>query len=146
MRIAIGCDTSAFELKEAIKAKLAAEGYDMLDLGCGPGELREYPEAGHAVGNAVASGEAEKGIAICGSGLGISISANKVPGIRAGLCRSVWDAETIKGNLDANVLCMGANVTGKDLAFEITDAWLNTEDRGGDHVKRRSRIEDIQSV
>ena len=145
MRIAIGCDSSAFELKEAIKAKLTAEGYDMLDLGCGPGELAEYPEAGHAVGKAVAAGEAERGIAICGSGLGISISCNKVPGIRAGLCRSVWDAETIKGNLDANVLCMGANVTGRDLAFEITDAWLNTEVRGDGHKDRRDRIEDVNS-
>ena len=141
MKIAVGCDSSAFELKEAIKSKLVSEGYEVIDLGCGLGEFAEYPEAGHAVGRAVASGEAERGIAICGSGLGISIACNKVPGIRAGLCRSVWDAETIKGNLDANILCMGAKVTGQDLAFEITDAWLNTDVKGGDHQERRDRIE-----
>lgn len=145
MKIAIGCDSAAFELKEAIKAKLDAEGYEMIDLGCTAEAPADYPEAGHAVGRAVASGEASGGIAICGSGLGISIACNKVPGIRAGLCRTVDDAETIKGNLNANVLCMGAKVTCRELAFEIVDKWLNTEFRGGDNKTKSERIENIWS-
>ena len=145
MRIAIGCDGAAYELKEAIKAKLVSEGYWMLDLGCSASDPMDYPEAGHAVGRAVASGEADIGIAICGSGLGISIACNKVPGIRAGLCRCVEDAETIKGNLNANVLCMGAKVTSRELAFEIVDKWLNTGFRGGENKTKSDRIENIWS-
>ncbi len=143
MRIAIGSDSAAFELKEAIKEKLSSEGYEMLDLGCSIEEPADYPEAGHAVGRAVASGEAGRGIAICGSGLGISIACNKVPGIRAGLCRTVEDAETIKGNLNANVLCMGARVTCQETAFEIVEKWLNTEFRGGANKTKSDRIENI---
>ena len=145
MKIAIGCDGAAFELKEAIKEKLTAEGYEMLDLGCTAEEPADYPEAGHAVGRTVASGKADCGIAICGSGLGISIACNKVPGIRAGLCRTVSDAETIKGNLNANVLCMGAKVTGRELAFGIVDAWLYTAFRGGENKTKSDRIENIWS-
>lgn len=143
MKIAIGCDHAAYELKEAVKKKLTDEGHELIDVGCYSTESVDYPKYGHAVGRLVASGETEKGIALCGSGIGISIAANKVPGIRAGLCRSVWDAQMTKAHNDANVLCIGARVTDQQTAFEIVDTWMNTEAEGGKHARRVSEIEDI---
>ncbi|MBE6041073.1 MAG: ribose 5-phosphate isomerase B [Clostridiales bacterium] len=143
MKIVIGCDHAGYELKEAIKAKLEAEGYEMMDVGCYSTESVDYPKYGHAVGKAVASGEAEKGIAICGTGIGISIACNKVPGIRAGLVSSVWQAEMTKAHNNANVLCMGGRVVDKELAFEMVDTWLNTEFMGDKHLRRINELEDL---
>ena len=143
MKIAVGCDHAAYELKEAIKQKLINEGHEVMDVGCDSTESVDYPKYGHAVGRAVASGEAERGIAVCGSGIGISIACNKVPGIRAALCTSVEMAEMCRRHNNANVVCMGARMISQDLAFEIIDKWMTTEFEGGKHLRRINEIEDL---
>lgn len=143
MKIVVGCDHAAYELKEAIKEKLINEGHEVIDVGTDSTESVDYPKYGHAVGRLVASGEAERGIAVCGSGIGISIACNKVPGVRAALCTSVEMAEMCRRHNNANVLCMGARMISQELAFDIIDKWMVTEFEGGKHERRINEIEDI---
>ena len=143
MKIALGCDHAAFELKEAVKAKMESEGHTVIDVGTDSNESVDYPKFGHAVGRTVASGEAERGIALCGSGIGISIACNKVPGIRAALCTSVEMAEMCRRHNNANVVCMGARMISQELAFDIIDTWMTTEFEGGKHLRRINEIEDL---
>ena len=143
MKIAIGSDHAAYELKEAIKEKMIGEGHEIIDVGCDSTESVDYPKYGHAVGRAVASGEAERGIAVCGSGIGISIACNKVPGIRAALCTSVEMAEMCRRHNNANVVCMGARMISQELAFDIIDTWMTTDFEAGKHLRRINEIEDI---
>ncbi len=143
MRIVVGSDHAAYELKEAIKEKLVNEGHEVIDVGCDSTESVDYPKYGHAVGRAVASGEAERGIAVCGSGIGISIACNKVPGIRAALCTSVEMAEMCRRHNNANVVCMGARMISQELAFQIIDTWMTTDFEAGKHLRRINEIEDI---
>ncbi|MBQ6438539.1 MAG: ribose 5-phosphate isomerase B [Mogibacterium sp.] len=143
MKLVVGSDHAAYELKEAIKAKLISEGHEVIDVGCDSTESVDYPKYGHAVGRAVASGEAERGIAVCGSGIGISIACNKVPGIRAALCTSVEMAEMCRRHNNANVVCMGARMISQELAFDIIDTWMATEFEGGKHLRRINEIEDL---
>ena len=143
MIIALGSDHAAYELKEAIKAKMESEGHTIIDVGTDSAESVDYPKYGHAVGRAVASGEAERGIAVCGSGIGISIACNKVPGIRAALCTSVEMAEMCRRHNNANVVCMGARMISQELAFDIIDTWMTTEFEGGKHLRRINEIEDL---
>ena len=143
MKLVVGSDHAAFELKEAIKAKLINEGHEVIDVGCDSTESVDYPKYGHAVGRAVASGEAERGIAVCGSGIGISIACNKVPGIRAALCTSVEMAEMCRRHNNANVVCMGARMISRELAFDIIDTWMTTDFEAGKHLRRINEIEDI---
>ena len=110
MKIAIGCDHAGYPLKVAVKDKLLKEGFEVVDFGTDSVESVDYPSYGKAVGKAVADGEAEKGIVICGSGIGISIAANKVKGVRCALCTSVEMAEMSIRHNDANVLAMGARM------------------------------------
>ena len=143
MKIVVGSDHAAYELKEAIKEKLTAEGHEVIDVGCDSPESVDYPKYGHAVGRTVASGEAERGIAVCGSGIGISIACNKVPGIRAALCTSVEMAEMCRRHNNANVVCMGARMISQELAFDIIDKWMTTDFEGGKHLRRINEIEDL---
>ena len=143
MKIVVGSDHAAYELKEAIKEKLTKEGHDVIDVGCDSIESVDYPKYGHAVGRKVASGEAERGIAVCGSGIGISIACNKVPGIRAALCTSVEMAEMCRRHNNANVVCMGARMISQELAFDIIDKWMTTDFEGGKHLRRINEIEDL---
>ena len=143
MKIVVGSDHAAYELKEAIKEKLTAEGHEVIDVGCDSPESVDYPKYGHAVGRTVASGDAERGIAVCGSGIGISIACNKVPGIRAALCTSVEMAEMCRRHNNANVVCMGARMISQELAFDIVDKWMTTEFEGGKHLRRINEIEDL---
>ena len=143
MKIVMGSDHAGYKLKEAVKAWLEGKGFEIIDVGCYSTESVDYPKYGHAVGKAVVSGEADKGIAICGSGIGISIAANKVPGVRAALVTSVKQAEMTKMHNDANVLCMGGRVVDEKLAFEMVDAWLNAEFMGDKHLRRINEIEDL---
>ena len=143
MKLVVGSDHAAYELKEAIKEKLIGEGHEVIDVGCDSTESVDYPKYGHAVGRAVASGEAERGIAVCGSGIGISIACNKVPGIRAALCTSVEMAEMCRRHNNANVVCMGARMISQELAFDIIDTWMTTEFEGGKHLRRINEIEDL---
>ena len=143
MKIVVGCDHAAYELKEAIKEKLINEGHEVIDVGTDSTESVDYPKYGHAVGRLVASGEAERGIAVCGSGIGISIACNKVPGIRAALCTSVEMAEMCRRHNNANVLCMGARMISQELAFDIIDKWMTTDFEGGKHERRINELEDL---
>ena len=143
MKIAIGCDHAGYELKEKVKAKMAAAGHEMIDVGTDSTESVDYPKYGHAVGRAVADGSAERGIAICGSGIGISIACNKVPGVRAALCTSTEMAEMCRRHNNANEICMGARMISEELAFAMVDTWMTTEFEGGKHERRINELDDI---
>lgn len=142
MKIAIGCDHAGYLLKVAVKDKLVKEGFEVVDFGTDSVESVDYPSYGKAVGHAVADGKAEKGIVICGSGIGISIAANKVKGVRCALCTSVEMAEMSRRHNDANVLAMGARMIEQDLAFEIVDKWLTTDFEGGKHLRRINMLDE----
>ena len=141
--IALGSDHGGYDLKEHLVKHLKDEGYDVDDRGCHSRESCDYPVYGHAVANAVAKGEADRGIVICTTGIGISIAANKVPGIRAALCTNELMAKMTRLHNDANILALGANITGYGLAEEICDVFLDTEFSGGErHVRRVKAIEE----
>ena len=142
--IAIGSDHGGFDLKEKVIAHLKEDGYTVKDMGTYSKDSCDYPDFGHAVAWAVAKNEADKGIVICTTGVGISISANKVPGIRAALCTDPYVAKMTRLHNDANVLALGAAVVGDGLASEIVDTFLNTEFSEGERHKRR--IEKIEEV
>ena len=144
MMIAIGSDHGGYALKEHVKAYLTAKGITCLDVGCDSTESCDYPIFGKAVGEAVASGKCEKGIVICTTGIGISISANKVKGIRAALCADSFTAEMTRRHNDANVLAMGAGIVGPNLADRIVDVFLSTEFEGGRHERRVNLMMDIE--
>ena len=145
MKIAIGNDHSAVELKEIITEFLEEKGYEVLDLGTNSTESCDYPVYGEKVGKAVAAGEANLGIAICGTGLGISLAANKVKGIRACVCSEPYTAKMSRLHNNANVLCFGARVVGSELAKMITEVWLDTEFEGGRHQRRVDQIMAIEA-
>ena len=142
MKVAIGCDHAGYPLKVAVEDKLLKEGYEIIDLGTDSTEPVDYPGYGKAVGAAVARGLAERGIVICGSGIGISIAANKVKGVRCALCTSVEMAEMSRRHNDANVLAMGARMIEQDLAFKIVDRWFETGFEGGKHLRRINMLDD----
>ena len=142
---AIGNDHTAVELKETIKAFLEEKGIEVRDFGVGAGEKCNYPDIGEAVANAVASGEYERGILICGTGVGMSIAANKVKGIRACVCSEPFSAKLSKQHNDSNILCFGARVVGSELAKMIVEEWLNAEFEGGRHKTRIDMIADIEA-
>lgn len=138
--IAIGSDHAAFEFKEAIKAWLIEQGCAVQDFGtCGPDRV-DYCDFGFRVGEAVAGGQCEKGIVCCGSGVGISISANKVKGIRAVVCTEPYSAKLSREHNDTNILALGARVVGIELAKMIIDVWLHARFEGGRHADRVNKI------
>lgn len=143
MKIALGADHGGFELKEKIKKHLTEKGYEVLDLGTNSTASVDYPEFGHAVGHAVTKKEADFGIVVCGTGIGISIAANKVPGVRAALCTNTTMARLTREHNNANVLAMGGRIVGDVLALEMVDIFLATEFQGGRHEKRVNSIEAI---
>ncbi len=136
MKIAVASDHGGYELKENIKAYLESRDIQILDLGTDSEESVDYPVFGKACAEAVASGKADRGIVCCGTGIGISIAANKVKGIRCALCTDVHMAEMSRKHNNANVLALGGRTTEKDKALEITKAWLDTEFEGGRHQRR----------
>ena len=135
--IAIGSDHGGFALKKALMAHLDKRGLACRDFGTYSGDSCDYPQYAKAVANAVASGECERGILICGTGIGVSITANKIPGIRAALCGDCFSAEATRQHNDANILCMGARVTGEGLALKIADIFLDTPFSEDERHKRR---------
>ena len=140
--LAIGSDHGGFALKQEIMAHLSARGVEFKDFGTYTAASCDYPVYAKAVAQAVASGECERGILICGTGIGVSITANKVPGIRAALCGDCFSAKATREHNDANVLCMGARVVGGGLALLIVDTFLDTAFSGDErHVRRISLIE-----
>lgn len=145
MKIAIGNDHTAVEMKEAVMAHLLERGFEVLNLGTDSTESCDYPEYGEKVGRAVASGEADLGIAICGTGVGISLAANKVKGIRACVCSEPYTAKLSRMHNDSNVLAFGARVIGIEMAKMITDEWLDAEYLGGRHQRRVDMVMDIEN-
>lgn len=142
--IALGSDHGGFDLKETVKAYLDKENIPYKDFGCPNKESCDYPIFGRAAAEAVASGECEKGIVICTTGIGISIAANKVKGVRCALCSDPLAAEMTRRHNDANMLAMGAGMIGKNLAERIVEVFLNTEFEGGRHARRVGLIEDME--
>ena len=143
--IAIASDHGGYPLKEHIKAYLAAKGITCQDFGTDSTESCDYPIYGEKVGRAVADGQADLGIAICGTGVGISLAANKVKGIRACVCSEPYTAKLSRVHNNSNVLAFGARVVGSELAKMITEAWLDAEFEGGRHERRVNMIMEIEN-
>ena len=144
MKIGIGCDHVGYELKGKVTEHLRELGYEVVDFGTNSSERTDYPIYGEAVARAVVSGACEKGILICGTGVGISLAANKVHGIRAVVCSEPYSALLSRRHNDTNILAFGARVVGADLALMIVDAWLSGVYEGGRHAKRVQMIADIE--
>lgn len=143
--IAIGCDHGGLELKNHIIEHLKERNLEFKDYGTYDERSIDYPDCARPVCEAVQNGTAEKGILICGTGIGISMAANKFKGIRAALCSDVYSAKMTKVHNNANVICLGGRVTGRELAYMIVDAWLDAEFEGGRHEARIAKIHAIEN-
>ena len=141
MKIAIASDHGGYQLKEAVKAHLTERGYQVEDLGTDSEASVDYPIFGKLCGQTVAGGEADLGVVCCGTGIGISIAANKVKGIRCALCTSVEMARLCKQHNNANILALGGRTTDTALALKIVDTWLDTEFEGGRHQRRTDMLD-----
>lgn len=144
MKIAIGCDHGGYLLKQDILIWLEENDYEFEDFGCYNTESVDYPVYAEKVARAVASGECEKGIVICTTGIGVSMAANKVKGIRCALCDDSYSAEMTRRHNDANVLAMGAGIIGPNMAKKITEVFLTTAFEGGRHARRVGLLDNIQ--
>ena len=142
--LAIGSDHGGYELKEHIKKYLDEKGVEYKDFGCHDESSVDYPDIAQAVCKSINDKESENGILVCGTGIGISIAANKIDGIRAAHCHDVYSAEMTKRHNNANVICMGGRVIGRELAFKIIDAWLGAEFEGGRHQTRIDKIHSLE--
>ena len=137
MKIAIGCDHGALDMKNKVVAYLNKNGYEVCDFGTHTPASCDYPDFCGAAARAVASGECEKGIVLCTTGIGASIAANKIHGIRCALLHDTWSAKMTRLHNDTNMMAMGAGVVGENLALEIVDTWLGTEFSGDERHQRR---------
>ncbi len=145
MNVALSSDHRGFHAKEEIKAHLTAAGHHVVDLGCDGPASCDYPDTALAGATSVASGECDLGILLCGTGIGMSIAANKVRGIRAALCHDELTAEMSRRHNNANVLCLPADLVGSELIRRVVDAWLRTEYEGGRHERRLKKIADYEN-
>lgn len=143
--LAIGCDHGGYKLKEEIVAHLKNNNVEFKDFGVFEEKSVDYPDIASAVCESILSGECENGVLVCGTGIGISIAANKHKGIRAAVCSDEFSAKFTRLHNDANVLCLGGRVVGPGLACELVDIFLNTEFEGGRHALRIKKIEDIEN-
>ncbi len=142
--IAIACDHGGYQLKLEVMKHLDARGIEYKDFGCDSEESVDYPEFAHKVGNAIVSGECELGILICGTGIGMSIAANKINGIRASVCNDCYTAELTREHNDANILAMGARVIGVGVALKVVDTFLDTPFSNDErHLRRIAQIERV---
>ena len=137
MKIAVGCDHGALALKNKLVSHLEAKGHEVMDFGTHTPASCDYPEFAAAAARAVSSGECDKGIVLCTTGIGVSISANKIHGIRCALLSDVWSARMTRLHNDTNMMALGAGVVGEHLALEIADTWLGTEFSGDERHQRR---------
>lgn len=140
MKLAIGCDEAAYNLKVEIMKHLDAKHIEYQDFGAEAGAVVLYPDVAIAVAEAVAKGDFERGILVCGTGIGMAITANKVPGIRAAVCHDPFSAERSRKSNDAQIMCMGERVIGVELAKYLVDIWLNCEFSGGGSTSKVDRI------
>ena len=136
MKVAIGCDHGGLDLKDTVKSVLIELGHEIDDQGCNSSESVDYPNFANAVSSLVKDGNCERGILICGTGIGMSMVANRIPGIRAALCHEMFSARMSREHNDANILCLGARVIGPGLAAEIVRTWMTTDFAGGRHQRR----------
>jgi ribose 5-phosphate isomerase B len=139
--VAIACDHAALELKESLKRALTLLGFDFVDLGTNSPASTDYPDYAHAVANGVAAGRFRFGVLVCGTGLGMSMAANRHPGVRAAVCSESYSARMAREHNDANVLCLGARVLGVGLAEDILKTFLEATFEGGRHAGRVAKIE-----
>ena len=144
-KIAVASDHAGRELKDQISELLTERGMDVLDLGTDSDDSVDYPDFGISLSEKVSSGEIERGILVCGTGIGMSMVANKFKNVRAALVGDIFSARMSREHNDSNVLVIGGRVTGKDLALEITRVWLDTEFEGGRHQRRLDKISAISS-
>ena len=144
MKVAIGSDHAGFELKEAIKPLVAGEYGEVLDVGTHSSESVDYPDYAAAVGAALREHRADRGIILCGSGVGASMAANRIPGIRAGLCHDTYSAHQGVEHDDMNLLCLGSRVIGEDVAREVVDAFIGARFSGEERYRRR--LEKVQKL
>lgn len=138
-KLLIACDHGGYDLKEAIKEKFTGK-FEFIDLGTNSNESVDYPEYGKSMALAIENGQADRGVLICGTGIGISIAANRYPHIRAALCTNVTMARLTRQHNDANVLALGARITGQEAIYEIVDTFLNTDYEGGRHARRVAQL------
>jgi ribose 5-phosphate isomerase B len=136
VKLVIGCDHGGIDLKNSVVALVKESNYEVTDVGCYSNDSVDYPEFGNAVCETILSGKADRGILICGTGIGMSMVANRYKGIRAALCHELFTAKMSREHNDSNVLCLGARVIGPGLALEIVKTWLGTEFAGGRHLHR----------
>lgn len=145
MKVAFGCDHTAIELKNILMEHLKEQGYECLDYGATDPEAKvDYPDSGREVAEAIMRGDADCGVLICGTGIGISLAANKVPGIRAAVCSEPYSARLTKQHNNANIIAMGARVVGSEMAKMIVDEWIHAEFEGGRHERRVNMLHDIE--
>lgn len=144
MKVAVGCDHGGLHLKEEIKELLSDLGHDVKDFGTYTSESCDYPDIAVPVANAVISGEMDRGILICGTGIGIGIAANKIKGVRAALCHDSFSAKYSRAHNDANILTMGERVIGPGLAKDIVTIWMATDFEGGRHERRVEKIKALE--
>jgi ribose 5-phosphate isomerase B len=143
-KIAIASDHGAFRLKGLFVARLKELGYTPVDYGTESEASCDYPDYAERLARSVAAGDPSRGVLLCGSGIGMSIAANKVPGVRAAMCHDHYTAKMCRMHNDANVLCVGARITGEDVAYDILETWLATPFEGGRHQKRLDKIAAIE--
>ncbi len=144
MKLAIGCDEAAYRLKAEIMGHLDSIGVEYEDFGAGEGETVLYPDVAQKVAQAVAEGKYERGILVCGTGIGMAITANKVPGIRAAVCHDPFSAERARKSNNAQILCMGERVIGVELAKYLVDIWLRCDFSGGASAPKVQRITEVE--
>ncbi len=144
MKIGLASDHGGYELKEHIREHLEKKGIEYIDYGTNSEESVDYPDYGRKAGEAIMSGEVDRAIVVCGTGIGISLAANKVKGVRCALCGDSYSARMSREHNNANALALGGRVIGKDLALEIVDIWLRTEFAGGRHERRVNKISEIE--
>lgn len=145
MKIGIGADHGGYELKKIIKEHLVKNDIEVIDYGTDSDASVDYPDFGRAVAQAVVSEEVDRGIIICGTGIGISIAANKVKGVRAALCTDSYMAQMSMEHNNANVLALGARVLGEGLALDIVNTWINSKFQAGRHERRVNKISEIEA-
>jgi len=146
MKIAIASDHAGFEVKQALSEHLRKTGHEVVDHGCHEAVSCDYPDLAATAARSVAAGHEEVGILLCGTGIGMSMAANKVPGIRAALVHDAFTAEMSRRHNDANVLCMGARVLGEAKCLELADLWLQTPFEGGRHARRVGKIDALDGA
>lgn len=144
MKIAVACDHGGFRLKNVLINEMESQGYEVIDFGTYDEESCDYPDYAVKAARAVSSGECDKGVVVCGTGIGVSMTANKVKGIRCALVHDVFSAKATRAHNDSNMLAMGQRVIGEGLAVEILNAWLHTDFEGGRHEQRIKKLMDLE--